>query len=693
MTEEQGWADEALSSASQDLYGTAHVAKTAAKLIVATRSREASSVLGLVGPWGSGKSSLIAMCCEELRQSNPEWKIARFTPWATTDVTSMLADFYRTLAGALPQEKSKELRKSLARVAVAGSPALKLLPTVGAAAAGLVSATGMKLLEEKSWDVAFADASARLRELNTPVLIVVDDVDRLYGDELTHLLKVIRLLGRFPGVSYLLAYDEETLFSNLERQHIGPESSEKARLFMEKIVQYPLTVPMALREQVLEQLNMGLSQTLSDLGRGIDVHEGRLSSLADVYVSQLRTPRAISRFLAQVRLTLSMHEAGEINESDVILLTFLRVQFPRLYAQLPRWKAELTGSKSRRRRMQDVGDSDRPVDFGPLLEAVSVGDHRDDARDVLERLFPATRKYSSSSDGFQLVRDREYFDRYFVNTVPRSDIADADLRDALVQAGTPNGGCELISALMTGGSSQRSDLAIRRMWTSWKEAHDHLDPLVLLTNLMSLWEAAPTGTGAFFDPQQRLSFWAAEILAGLADDVPAGQVLEALNSCEVETGPLNALWETQGYGNRSEPVRIAATDLAEKGISKAIDHLRQGDSAPIDFPARFIFLFAVEFAGVAKIQALVQEAIQEVGLETFGSRLVTTSRLLGVSEPKDRLSDFDQSTFSKFAPEKDPLYSEMLVSDLDSSDVSWENRRSFAVGRMRAPNMTQQDSL
>ena len=68
---------------------------------------------------------------------------------------------------------------------------------------------------EKSWKQCFDELSKELQKLGISILVVVDDIDRLQADELLDLLKVVRLLGRFPGVDYLLAYDEQSLIEIL----------------------------------------------------------------------------------------------------------------------------------------------------------------------------------------------------------------------------------------------------------------------------------------------------------------------------------------------------------------------------------------------------------------------------------------------------------------------------------------------
>jgi len=683
MSEDSTWRDDAISTAEDDRLGTAHVARRTARLITETHSYESSMVIGLVGPWGSGKSSIVAMCCEALTQMDDRWAIGKFTPWATSDSASMMADFYASLSGALPEDKAKALRKGLGRLARAGTSALKLLPVAGDTAADLLEQAADKLLEQPSWDEAFKQASERLRELGTPVLIVVDDVDRLQRVELINVLKVIRLLGRFPGVSYLLAYDEQTLFSNLERAELGTDTRQAARLFMEKVVQYPITVPPLLPSQILEELDTGLDEALNGLGRDVDENDGRLSSLTDVYISQLRTPRAIHRFLAQVRLTLSMHTVGEVDDVDVVILTLLRVQFPDLYAELPRWKSELTGNVSMRRYLQN---RDRDVDFTPLWETVPTGPDRDDVVEVMGKLFPSTTKFGLAAGRPQSIRESDYFNRYFVHSVPADDVPDADIDAALGESSTPGAGHELMKALLTEGSSARVELAVRHLWKASRQSTSDEDPLGVLCAVMELWSQVPEGAGALINTRMRMTEWAGELVGRLPDSTHSDALEAALDRCDDPEAPLNVLWAARRGEPLSGAVREVARRRADRFLTEVLDHLRQGDEAPRNAHILFRLIFILEFGDPKTAAETIRaELDQGISVETLASRFVSVAYPVGVHPSLGRLSEFDQETFAKFAPSEAGLYEERPVAALDQADLSWPNRRAYVRGRAKSP--------
>lgn len=687
MSADPIWRDDPLSSREGDDLGTVHIAEKAAELIKETHSFGSSTVIGLVGPWGSGKSSIAAMCCQildedRLEDGSPKWAIGRFTPWATSDAYTMMEDFYSALVGALPADKGKRVREKLGRLIRAGTPALKLIPYAGSVASDSAGLLAEKLLEQQSWAEAFQEASDRLAAEKTPVLIVVDDVDRLQQTELVNLLKVVRLLGRFPGVSYLLAYDEQTLFANLQRAELGTSTRHEARLFMEKVVQYPVTVPPLLESQIMGLLDSGLERLFMDLDRFIDEADTRLGLLVDVYLSQLRTPRAINRFLAQVRLTLSMHDSGEIDDVDVIMLTLLRVQFPDLFAALPQWKSELTGSGMSRRifTIKDEGP-----DFESLWSTVDEGADRRDARSVMKVLFPRTD--GNRGDGpRQRICNGDYFDRYFLNAVPTHDITDGEVRRALEEAGTPGSAHDLLRQLVTGQSLERSELAVRRLQAISMEELNEDKIIPLLGAVMKLWPEVPSGRGWLADPSDRMRYWAKQLISRLSD-ATVDDLIGVLEECPDFDGPLRLLWSV--HNETRDPLATAIAEVAKKfaddAIPSVVEHLQMGDDAPLEelvgFRLRFIALFGGD-AAIEEVSALVGHT---VCAETLASRFVSVGHSVGPGKPSSKLMNFDQEFFARYAPDCDVLYDTQPEEALDLADLSWPNRRAYTRGRATRP--------
>jgi KAP-like P-loop domain-containing protein len=76
--------DQPISTRAADLLGRGPFVQRVVQVLDEMRVLEDSSVLGLVGPWGSGKSSLINLVCEQIGAS---WQVRRASSWAPPDVS------------------------------------------------------------------------------------------------------------------------------------------------------------------------------------------------------------------------------------------------------------------------------------------------------------------------------------------------------------------------------------------------------------------------------------------------------------------------------------------------------------------------------------------------------------------------------------------------------------------------------
>lgn len=172
------WIDRAIRSQAEDEFGRRAYAVHAAQSIRAGLTWDDSVVYGLTGAWGSGKTSMVAMIVEEM-QKDRQWRVARFMPWATGDVAGLLGDFFVSLSSALPPDRGRQAREALGELAQLSAPAGHLVPYVGGLVSGAAKRVGVALRGPRPWDEAFDRAMVAVRTLETPVLVVADDVDRL----------------------------------------------------------------------------------------------------------------------------------------------------------------------------------------------------------------------------------------------------------------------------------------------------------------------------------------------------------------------------------------------------------------------------------------------------------------------------------------------------------------------------------
>jgi hypothetical protein len=690
---DEAWTDQAVSSGDEDTLGRLPYARRAAELIYTTHSFESSAVFGLSGPWGSGKTSLVNMIVEELVKAHPKWAVARFTPWATSDVSGLLGEFYASLADVLPKKKGQQVRRALAVTASVAAPAANLIPIAGGVAAEGVRAAGVALATSPSWQVAFSKASNELKELRKPILVVVDDIDRLHVDELMALLKVVRLLGRFDGVQYLLAYDDETLYRSMTASNAVNPHDGSAERFMEKIVQYPLFVPPLLRHQQLSRLNAGLagvSREVADDGAS----ERRLSGLVDCFVSVLTTPRAVDRYIAQLRHHIPLLPPDEVDDEDVQLLTLIRVCFPALFNSIPHYRNGLISGHTGEMKFDRRQSEYEPFDIDPLL-AVVPSDFRGVARRLLISLFPKVRAEGRlstyGSHRRQSVQYEEYFDRYFAMGILDHDVSDAKVA-AAVEAATC-GDAAPLTELLVGTADDVRGLVLRKGINPKNQPSTDAGRTQLAEVLVSTSNELPSDDSGPFGNQDHVLSWIADLLVALDKDTPPETVLTVIRQLAGAALRIRAWRRVEDkleHASRADPpswYSEVTAHLVRNSAADFLDHLKQGDDAAatagVGYQVHFVLRHDPERLLRVGILELLES--QVVDLSVLASRLVSARTITGIKPDWQLSPDYDQETFNQLAPPGDDPWYEEPVQEVDLRDLSWANRRKFAAGRVSPP--------
>ncbi|WP_277212703.1 KAP family P-loop NTPase fold protein [Isoptericola croceus] len=413
-----------------------------ARLLDNVRVQSESTVLALIGDWGSGKSSVLKMLQCQLQDP---WRVAVFNPWAYPDTPSLHRGFFSELTSALPEgDRPGQARAKVGEFARAISPLGKLGSLAGLDAKDLIKTAGDLIAGDTSASAAKRSAETALRAAGVPVLMVVDDLDRLTPDELLEVLKLVRLVGRLPHVYYLLSYDERTLLDVLLRTPVTGDDEARARAYLEKIVQVRLDMPALRATQRARLLNAGLDKIGATVGLLLTPEDER--RLGQIYFSvldrRLSTPRAITRFLGQIQAFYPLLH-GEVDFVDYFLVNWLRTQEPGVYRMLQTNRDDLLGRDLVHLTISRdaAAQAARRARWDERLRAAHVQQaDLPGVIKVLSALFPELDAAFTDAQHFAQKRQRstpktisheDYFDRYVSFGVPQEDVSDAVVTAAI----------------------------------------------------------------------------------------------------------------------------------------------------------------------------------------------------------------------------------------------------------------------
>lgn len=299
-----------------DLLGRRNEAQDLAEKIFQTDTSNAAFTLGLTSPWGAGKTSFMLAMQKYLRDNHcSEIILLDFNPWMYRKAPNLTQIFFEELSRALAPYNSA-LASGFTRYVD------HILDKDDSAWLQL----GVRLLPQgfkaKSTREQYEFLKKEIDRLGRKIMIFIDDVDRLDGEELIELFSLIRNSSlSFPHMSYILAYDKEYVASQLQSKF-----NEHTYRYMEKILQeeYPLAkiTPEQLEEALmalLEKHSQGYPHLKEDIQKSsiqIEQHLPTLRAIKRIYNVLLSTPQDLRERIAHF---------------DWFVIELIRIQYPLLF--------------------------------------------------------------------------------------------------------------------------------------------------------------------------------------------------------------------------------------------------------------------------------------------------------------------------------------------------------------------------
>ncbi len=312
--------------------------------IAAAALRKVPSSAGLVvsieGAWGSGKTSALAMIeallLEDEELASPV--IVHFNPWLVGDKDALLRHFLSRIASAVNLNDHSRDGKKVAKEIKAYAKVfdlLKLIPGAEPWASmikSVVEATGEAtgaVSEYKTPDIeAYKQRVEKaLRNFDRPIIVFIDDIDRLFPLEVFEMVRIIKAVGGLPRLGYVVAWDSVYVSGALEKMGVPQAAS-----YLDKIVQVRMPLPslsLVARRKLIEDALNGLDPEA--LRQRFHNQDHRLGSL---YHSGLRDlleqPRDVARVFNAVRMMEPLLR-DEIVFADILGLAALSVKAPAVF--------------------------------------------------------------------------------------------------------------------------------------------------------------------------------------------------------------------------------------------------------------------------------------------------------------------------------------------------------------------------
>lgn len=366
MTDDELFRSNPIKHSSEDLLDRSGIADAVSRLICNDNLKECCTI-GILGPWGCGKTSIIYMIRENVEKNSNNVIFINFSP---VDYQSNAEDiariFFDVLIAGLKQHKrplsflgykrdartiASKTAETAVRVLFASGDLNPIIDNIKELSGAIINPA-----KHDPVDTVRDKISTLLSESEIKLAIVIDDLDRLMPGEAAQILKLIRITACFDNVYYILGYDENTLSKQIDEY-----SGYDGRGYLEKFIQVPVHLPEINSDllqkilfdhvsKILATYHFEIKDITKEVCRAIP-----LKTMRDLYV-------LLNRFKFKIGMC-----PGDICPEDLLALTFIEMKDLDLYNWLFDNRFDLCKIKSPFMRDSEVNDPNNH-DFDLLRE-------------------------------------------------------------------------------------------------------------------------------------------------------------------------------------------------------------------------------------------------------------------------------------------------------------------------------------
>lgn len=377
--------DDAIVSEEDDWLGFSVMTWFVCENLQALDLSKGSLTVGVIAPWGRGKSSFINLLRKRLERNGGI--IIPFNPRGSKSISSIPEDFFDTFA--------KELSRHYLGFGLLLARYTKHIGLLNQYMwTRPVGSLLTLLLPGKEQEAV----NHTLRELGKRVYVFLDDLDRLSGEEILEVLKLMDRNASFSNTVFIVAYDKAYV-NNVLKKHLD---HGLAHSFIDKYISWEIPLPEPDKEMLEELMGIELWMKVKDAyPTGFEEIQRGWEEVGSTVVESLNSVRDLKRYL-NLMIPHYNEVFSEVDCRDYFLLYLLCYKDFVIYLAL----------HSRRILQLDV----------PTQTYVLIPSYEEDlkqvsqwkgSKSILERLFAPSPEEEESVSRRLSLRSAPGFDTYF----------------------------------------------------------------------------------------------------------------------------------------------------------------------------------------------------------------------------------------------------------------------------------------
>lgn len=363
-----------------------------------------SHSIGIISPWGSGKTSYMNMVKEQMK--NDRFIVVDFNPRHSKKAELIQEDFFKELCSRL-----KAYNGEFSTLFEDYLDALNIIDKKG-------FASWLRVYDKLT---DRADRKERLQagisRLNSRIVVFIEDFDRLLDVEIVEVFKLIDENASFGNIIFISAYDKEHLQGLL-----GYKYDNEGGKFSDKFFTLEVYLPRRPYEKILDYVSQKLKDFLFWDEQTCESRKAWLRSNRDMIQQYIPTLRDTKRFLNLFLRDYSIIK-NEVIFNEYFLVSLIKYKYPQELNALYE-KKYLT--------RRDMASSVFQI----------IKDCKAQSSVVIEMLFPASASFDT--EDYKSIRYEFSFHKYFENYV--HGILSVEQMEEVLDPATDSGEVERILA-------------------------------------------------------------------------------------------------------------------------------------------------------------------------------------------------------------------------------------------------------
>ncbi len=290
------------------------------------RLKNESLAIGISGRWGSGKTSFLETMKKRM---NANYRVVSFNPWMCTGKEQVSVQFFALLQQLTKDDKDLLDAIRRYRDIMLDADVHPLITAIAKILPFRKDIETMETLKDKIGNAILANDGK-------PFAFFIDDLDRLEGDEVFEVLRLIRVTANFYNVVFIVAYDRNYICDVLNES----KNIKRAEEYLQKIFHLEISLPKFEDASLLDVFIEEIARIMSldrEKEKWLRRYVNQLLNTDELsftdFVPNFRQARRFANVLALNLKSVTEH-TKDIVVRDFLGIELVHFAFPDIYQTL-----------------------------------------------------------------------------------------------------------------------------------------------------------------------------------------------------------------------------------------------------------------------------------------------------------------------------------------------------------------------